>query len=405
VVPVAPEAPGRGRGQAARGNTVFFRREFLTALRRRYGAAWDESCLTEDAKIGITASVLGCKVDVVYLDELVTREETPPSLAALARQRVRWMQGFIQVFTEGEWLRLPTFTQRVLAVYVLGFQFFQSFAGVLAPLALLLAVLHKSAVLLTLLATIPLGIGVLNVLLDVVLLAQFGRTFGEKVRLRDYAGLILGAYPFQVVLSLAAVWALLRFALNRGNWVRPRTTAPTCRRHGQGGCGRRPWRRARDHRRDPGPRRQTRWVLAPAQGIRGHGGPVQAARREHRHPRAGPRRGRRRPRGRDGDLPEVGGRPGHLPVAGLVVPVRARAVAVLLHLRPRPGGLDPGRAVVDADQRVQPVQHRDRVSETSACCSPSSPAPRSCTCSAAGWASAGPPRPPPCCCSASARWS
>ena len=202
------------------GNTVFFRRAFLDALRRRDGAAWDERCLTEDAKIGITASVLGYRVDVVYLDELVTREETPPTLGAFVRQRVRWMQGFMQVFAEGEWLRLPTLTQRVLAVYVLGFQFFQAFAGVLAPVALALAVVHKAPVLLTLLATVPLGMGVLNVLLDVVLLAQFGRAFGEKVRLRDYAGLVVGAYPFQVVLSVAAVWALARFALNRGNWVK-----------------------------------------------------------------------------------------------------------------------------------------------------------------------------------------
>ncbi len=203
-----------------RAHTSAWWRAFLDALRRRDGAAWDERCLTEDAKIGITASVLGYKVDVVYRDELVTGEETPPTLGAFLRQRVRWMQGFMQVFAEGEWLRLPTLTQRVLAVYVLGFQFFQAFAGVLAPVALALAVVHKAPVLLTLLATVPLGMGILNVLLDVVLLAQFGRAFGEKVRLRDYAGLVVGAYPLQVVLSVAGVWALARFALNRGNWVK-----------------------------------------------------------------------------------------------------------------------------------------------------------------------------------------
>jgi glycosyltransferase XagB len=60
------------------------------------------------------------------------------------------------------------------------------------------------------------------VLLDVVLLAQFGQTFGERVRLRDYAGLVLGAYPFQVVLSVAAVWATARFTLGRNNWVKTR---------------------------------------------------------------------------------------------------------------------------------------------------------------------------------------
>jgi glycosyltransferase XagB len=202
------------------GNTVFFHRAFLDALHRRYGSYWDEHCLTEDCKIGIVASVLGFKVDVVYVDELVTREETPTTLPGFVKQRVRWMQGFIQVLFEGEWLRLPTLTQRVLAVYVLGFQVFQAFAGLLAPVALALALQHKAPVLLTLLATIPLALGLLNVMLDVVLLAQFGRTFGQRVRLRDYAGLVVGAYPFQVVLSLAAVWALARFALGRSDWVK-----------------------------------------------------------------------------------------------------------------------------------------------------------------------------------------
>jgi glycosyltransferase XagB len=202
------------------GNTVFFRRAFLDALHQRYGTWWDEACLTEDCKIGIVASVLGFKVEVVYVDELVTREETPATLAGFTRQRVRWMQGFIHVLFEGEWLRLPTLTQRVLAVYVLGFQFFQAATGLLAPAALALAVLHKAPVLLTLLATVPLALGLLSVLLDVVLLAQFGRTFGERVRLRDYAGLALGAYPFQIVLSVAAVWATARFILFRGDWVK-----------------------------------------------------------------------------------------------------------------------------------------------------------------------------------------
>jgi cellulose synthase/poly-beta-1,6-N-acetylglucosamine synthase-like glycosyltransferase len=202
------------------GNTVFFRRQFLEALHRRHGTYWDERCLTEDCKIGILASVLGFDVDVVYVDELVTREETPTTLLRFVRQRVRWMQGFIHVFVERDWLRLPTVTQRVLAVYVLGFQFFQAAAGVLAPVALALALLHKAPVLVTLLATIPLAIGLLNVVLDMLMLAQFGRTFGEKVRLRDYAGIVVGAYPFQVVLSVAAVWATIRFVLGRNDWVK-----------------------------------------------------------------------------------------------------------------------------------------------------------------------------------------
>lgn len=202
------------------GNTVFFRRAFLEALHERYGSYWDEDCLTEDCKIGIVASVLGYSVDVVYVEDMVTREETPASLSAFVRQRVRWMQGFVQVFAEREWLALPTLTQRVLAVYVLGFQFFQAFAGLMAPVALALALGHKSSVLIALLATIPLGLNLLAMALDVVLLRQFGRAFRQRVRLRDYAGLVLGYYPYQIVLSVAAVWAITRYLLGRNNWVK-----------------------------------------------------------------------------------------------------------------------------------------------------------------------------------------
>jgi glycosyltransferase XagB len=202
------------------GNTVFFRREFLQALQTRYGSYWDERCLTEDCKIGMIASVLGYQVDVVYVDELVTREETPETLRGFVRQRVRWMQGFIQVFAEREWTQLPTLGRRILALYVLGFQFLQATAGLLAPVGLALALVHKAPVAITLLATVPLGISLLNVLLDVLMLAQFGRTFGVRVRLRDHVGLVLGAYPFQLVLSAAAVWATARFALGRNNWVK-----------------------------------------------------------------------------------------------------------------------------------------------------------------------------------------
>jgi cellulose synthase/poly-beta-1,6-N-acetylglucosamine synthase-like glycosyltransferase len=204
------------------GNTVFFRREFLDRLREHRGRYWDEDCLTEDCQIGITASVLGYRVEVVYRYELVTREETPATLPELVRQRVRWMQGFIQVFQEGEWLSLPSPVQKVLAVYVLGFQFFQASSAALAPVALVLALTHKSPVAVALLATVPLGVGLIGVGLDVLMLRQFSQMFRTRARLRDYVGVIVGGYPYQLVLCYAAAWAIVRYALGRTNWVKTR---------------------------------------------------------------------------------------------------------------------------------------------------------------------------------------
>jgi cellulose synthase/poly-beta-1,6-N-acetylglucosamine synthase-like glycosyltransferase len=202
------------------GNTVFFRWHVLDELRRRQGTCWDETCLTEDCKIGIMASANGHVVDVVYLPELVTHEETPSTLMALMRQRVRWMQGFIQVFRSGEWRSLPTRGQRLIAMYVLGFQFFQALSIALAPVAVALALFYKSSTVVALVATLPLGLSALSVVLDVSLLRLFGRTFHEKPRLRDYVGVALGAYPYQVVLSLAAAWAAARAVVGRDNWVK-----------------------------------------------------------------------------------------------------------------------------------------------------------------------------------------
>lgn len=200
------------------GNTVFFRREVLEELHAERGTYWDESCLTEDCMIGVEASVRGHQVDVVYLEELVTMEETPPTLRALLRQRVRWMQGFIQVFRHGGWRRLPTRGQRVVACYVLGFQFFQAASVLLAPVALALALWHKSPVGIALLASLPLSLGLLTVALDLLMLRLFAEAFHTKALLRDYVGVAVGAYPYQLVLSAAAGWAFVRELTGRNDW-------------------------------------------------------------------------------------------------------------------------------------------------------------------------------------------
>ena len=70
----------------------------------------------------------GCKkVVVAYDSSLVTREETPDSLPGLVKQRTRWNQGFLHVYRKGEWRRLPTFGQRLLARYTLTGPFVQAF--------------------------------------------------------------------------------------------------------------------------------------------------------------------------------------------------------------------------------------------------------------------------------------
>jgi cellulose synthase/poly-beta-1,6-N-acetylglucosamine synthase-like glycosyltransferase len=80
------------------GNTVFFK----TALLREAGG-WDETCLTEDAEIGIRLSSLDARIMATYDPRHVTKEETPPSIAQFIKQRTRWNQGFIQILRSKVW--------------------------------------------------------------------------------------------------------------------------------------------------------------------------------------------------------------------------------------------------------------------------------------------------------------
>jgi cellulose synthase/poly-beta-1,6-N-acetylglucosamine synthase-like glycosyltransferase/putative flippase GtrA len=219
------------------GNTVFFSRAFMDALHERAGTWWDEECLTEDCKIGILASVMGFRVEVFSQPRLATLEETPATLPKFVRQRVRWMQGFIQVFTEAEWVQLPTLSQRLMAVYVLGFQFLQALAGVFAPLALVLALTHKAPVPIVLVALLPVLVSFWNLVLDVIMLRDFAHTYARvdgaiplvrgrrsPITLLDYLGLVIGAYPYQLVLAASALGAIYRSLAGASDWVKTEHT-------------------------------------------------------------------------------------------------------------------------------------------------------------------------------------
>jgi cellulose synthase/poly-beta-1,6-N-acetylglucosamine synthase-like glycosyltransferase len=215
------------------GNTVFFSRPFMDALYERAGTWWDEDCLTEDCKIGILASVMGFHVEVFAQPRLATLEETPATLPKFVRQRVRWMQGFIQVFGQGEWLQLPTLSQRLMAVYVLGFQFLQALAGVFAPVAVVLALTHKAPVPIVLVALLPVLVSFWNLVIDVLMLREFAHTYAQvdgaiprikgrrsPIGFLDYLGLVLGSYPYQLVLAVAALGAIYRSLTGASDWVK-----------------------------------------------------------------------------------------------------------------------------------------------------------------------------------------
>jgi glycosyltransferase XagB len=195
------------------GNTVFFTRSVLERV-----GGWDESNLTEDADVGIRISCLGEPVRVVYDDQYVTREETPPTLAHFIKQRTRWSQGFLQTLKKGEWRGLPTFEQRMLAVYTLAFPTVQAVLGLYVAVSLATMFTIKTPVLTAIVLSLPLYLLAGHFLLAVLGLYEFTEAHGLKPSRMTPFIMALSYLPYQWVLSYASVRATLRQLKGINNW-------------------------------------------------------------------------------------------------------------------------------------------------------------------------------------------
>ena len=195
------------------GNTVFIRTDRLREV-----GGWDPECLAEDCEIGVRLSSRGAKVAVAYDPDLVTREETPGSVGELFKQRTRWNQGFLQVLRKGEWRRLPTVRQRLLARYTLAMPFLQVFTGVLIPVSLATMILLNLPVLAALITFVPLVPTLATLAVEAAGLGEFCRSYGHRARLLDHLRLLVGTFPYHLLLGAAALRAVLRERRGERGW-------------------------------------------------------------------------------------------------------------------------------------------------------------------------------------------
>ena len=195
------------------GNTVFFTRSVL----ERAGG-WDEHNLTEDADVGIRISSMREPVRVVYDDRYVTREETPPTLDHFIRQRTRWSQGFLQTLKKGDWARLPTFEQRLLAIYTLGFPSVQAVLGMYVPVSVATMFTIKTPVLVAITLSLPLYLLLAHLLLAVIGLYEFTDAHHLKPTWTTPLVMAVSYLPYQWVLSYASVRATIRELRGIKNW-------------------------------------------------------------------------------------------------------------------------------------------------------------------------------------------
>jgi cellulose synthase/poly-beta-1,6-N-acetylglucosamine synthase-like glycosyltransferase len=197
------------------GNTMFVR----TSLLREEGG-WDPDCLAEDCELGIRLTSHGARTVVAFTPDLATREETPPTIKALIRQRTRWDQGFLQVLKKRDWARLPARRQRMFARLILATPFLQACSAVLLPFAIAAIIWLPLPVILSLVTFGILGSSVTILAVELAGFREFCRAFHLHARVRDYIRLIVGAPFYQLVLSLAAIHAITRERRGIRNWVK-----------------------------------------------------------------------------------------------------------------------------------------------------------------------------------------
>jgi glycosyltransferase XagB len=195
------------------GNTVFFTRDVVNRI-----GGWDENNLTEDADVGIRISLLGESIRIVYDDRYVTKEETPPTLTHFIKQRTRWSQGFLQTLKKGLWTRMPTFEQKLLALYTLGFPTAQSLLALYVPISLWMMLSTKLPVVWAMLLLTPVYLLLAHYTISVVGLFEFADAHGLHPSLGTFAKMTFGYLPYQWVLGYAALRATVRELRGINNW-------------------------------------------------------------------------------------------------------------------------------------------------------------------------------------------
>jgi len=193
------------------GNTVFMRRDLLERL-----GGWDQECLTEDADVGIRLSAERIPVRVLYDDEHVTKEETPPTVGQFVKQRTRWNQGFLQVLGKGDWRRLPSWPQRLLALYTLAFPLLQVLTLLYLPVSLWLMFFAKVPVAVAMVSTLPLYMVTIQFVISLVGLYEFTAVHGLRSSWLSPLWMLFAYLPYQGLLGYAALRAVWR-QLNRVN--------------------------------------------------------------------------------------------------------------------------------------------------------------------------------------------
>lgn len=195
------------------GNTVFFKTKLLKNL-----GGWNDSCLTEDAEIGIRLSANGAKIISIYDPKHITKEETPSTVGQFIKQRARWNQGFIQILLLKGWGSFDNKFKKVLCLYTLSFPIFQAISLFSSPFLFIEGIFGNLPIYLTLFGFVPLMLILMQYIINILALREFIHEQHLPNNRGIYAYMLLTLIPYQVLLSIGVIRALEREIRGISNW-------------------------------------------------------------------------------------------------------------------------------------------------------------------------------------------
>lgn len=195
------------------GNTVFFKKYALDKV-----GGWDESCLTEDADIGIRLAAAGFQTRMIYDGALATLEETPPTAEAFIRQRTRWIQGYLQTLKKGFWIEQESPIKILLSLYLLLQPVMHEILAFLFILGPVMTIFLHVPLMITIFSFFPLYFLAIQLGAGQVGLYHLQKNHHLRFSWTIYPKLLIFYYPYQFLISLAFLRAVKRLLASEFGW-------------------------------------------------------------------------------------------------------------------------------------------------------------------------------------------
>lgn len=193
------------------GVGIFIPKEIITKL-----GGWNDKFLTEDAKLGIDASVAGHRFRVLCEEKYSIKEEIPSSLTSFLKQRTRWIQGFLQILLDAKWTKL-TFEKQIYFLTLILFPFFQIILYVWTIYSIALA--PKLPLQIVFISLIPTGILIYQIAIEIAHLIQM-LSVRKKIKFLPILLItfLITFLPYQIILSFSALRAVIRQIRGNNSW-------------------------------------------------------------------------------------------------------------------------------------------------------------------------------------------